>query len=293
MATYYIVNGATDLNATATYNTAEDGSGSAPAAVSDLAADDLVLSQGTQTSWSNPTALAAIDLASFTIGSKFKGLFGASGTSISILCTAGVISIESSGASVFLTSGGTNAEVVVAGGSGGQVRFTGGTWTRGKFSGGANYIDAGIFTNVHQTGGTMEVIKAGTAITLYTHMGGALMSKRNITTLTEDGPAVMAVIDGDAALTTANINGGATLNLRSAATTNVTTANLYRGTITPIYASKPQVITTVNGYGPAGAARLIGTYGTRTIVPGTYNDYGRAGTIVDSKGGGGFAEFGG
>ncbi len=293
MARYYIVSGAVDLNATATYNTAADGSGSAPAAIADLAGDDIELSQGTQTITTNPTALAAVDIASFSLGAGFKGKFGADGTSISLLCTTGTITIETSGASVFLTSGGTNADVTVASSGSGMVRFTGGTWTRGKFSGGDNYIDAGIFTNVHQTGGTMKVIKSGTAITLYTHVGGSLHTLRNLTTLSEDGPGILATIDGDATLGTVNVQGGAILNLRSAATTNVTTANLYRGTITPMFAAKPQVITTLNGYGPSGVARFIGTYGTRTISAGTYNDYGRAGTITDPKGGGGFAEFSG
>lgn len=293
MAIHYIVLGATDLNATATYNTAEDGSGSAPAAVADLT--DVILSRGTQAAFTNVTALAAVNLTTFTIGPQFTGNFcGAGGTSISLLMTAGspsLLTIESTGAKVCITSASTIEKAIVAQSGGGQVRFTGGTVSDLRISSGACFIDDAIVTAAYMTGGTCESSKLATVITTWVQTGGSMLNKRNITTASVDGPSTRFVNDGDAALTTANVTGKSFLNLRSTTATAVGTLNVHSGTVTPEYAKIAQVVTTINSYGASGVAKIITQWGTRTIVPGTHNDFGRSGTMSDSKGGGGSASF--
>lgn len=290
MATHYIVG--TDLSAVATYNTAEDGSGSAVGAVADLT--DVILARGTQTQFTNVTALAAANLTTFTIGPQFTGSFGASGSSISLVMTAGspsILTIESTGANVFITSSGTIERAVVAQNGGGQVRFTGGTISDLRISSGAVYVDDAVVTAAYMTGGSCYSVKSGTAFTTWIQTGGTMYNKRNITTGSIEGPTTFFTNDGDAAITTGNVMGGARVNLRSAAATAVGTLNLYHGTVTPEAARIAQVVTTANIYGGSGQARLITQWGTRTIVPGSTNDFGRAGSISSSKGGGGSESF--
>lgn len=261
MATVYVLEGATDLSAGASYS-----GGALP---SDN--DTLEFRSGSQTISAGLTALQTISLGAVNVYPQFTGAIGTAGSSL-VLQVDGtgtnIVSLNGSGAYIYVAAYSTGGiPTLVAKPNGGAIRLTGGTTATVKVYGGSFYLDSGaVATTVYNSGGVVLADANGTAITTLYNDSGEFTCWRSITTGYVNAPLVL---DRTAAITTAHVHGDGMLNHKSTGT--ATTVNLYgRGGYTPAGALTAPTVTTLNIH--SRNARYFKTAGLITVTPGTTNN---------------------
>lgn len=210
-----------------------------------------------------------------------SGYGGSIGTSSAALSPSSAALIRYAGRGAFAKFG--SAGTVTLGDfqhTAGDVALSSGTWTTLYNSAGSLVIDAAaVVTTGLNLAGSITAAYNATGFTTFTNAGAYAMIRRNITTLNAKRGVVIQENNGTTtftAVTTSNIENGATYNKRSGGTD--TTANVFPGgTLTGDKnagnASGTATITTVNRYVGStvittGLSGLNLTIGTDTTIGG-------------------------
>jgi hypothetical protein len=258
MATYYVIKGATDLGAAASYSSTLTGAGGAGTP----SAGDTVYFPYQVRITANYGASGGLDPGTNGLeavyvyaniscaGTLVIGCNASADSVVDITMTAGTLDLQA----------GTDAinQLIVRNTGSGAVTLKSGTFDRvDRLSGLLNVDASAVVTEFNGVSGlTREIGANGTAITTFRQMGGYTLSRRTLTTWDNNG--TLNLVD-DADYTTGNQHEGV-CNDRS--TADKGTLNVYGGRFTPAGAPFGYTISTLNWYGgqvadQAGGVQLI------------------------------------
>lgn len=269
MANKTVISGQTDLSVDAGWT------GNLPSA-----GDTGYLNDGAATILTGNTA----DLLNrFVVTSGFKGKFGTASSPVSMRVANGTApKWEIEGGTYHNiaahTTGGVTTLVINAPGVPVYLNGTGTFGTVKAISGQVEIGTGAVVTNLIVSGASVLVYDNATAITAVTMSSGKLVSRRAVTTWTQDGSSQGVLMDDEAA-TTVNVGGDSIFNHQSTGT--IGTLNMYgRGVYTPGGALQDTVVTTINKY---GIGRLIGQAKQIRLTYTTFNDFAEGGMVTDSS----------
>jgi hypothetical protein len=175
MATHTLVEGAVDLNASASYN-----AGAGPAPSGWASGDNLLILDGSQTINVNLSALSALTLTNVLIGPNFKGQIGDIGTSM-VLGTVTMLQIAGGGGDIYISPG-TCALAEVKDTRGGLVAVTGGTCADFvSYLGRVRVTTAAIITACRNLGAVLDIGYNATGITTLHQRRGKTIIDRAVT----------------------------------------------------------------------------------------------------------------
>lgn len=193
MADVYLLEGAVDLSAGASYSTGSLPSGG----------DNLYIIAGSQHINAGVTALSAIALATVFISSGFAGKLGSAGAPV-VFSTITSLEVDAGGGEHYISSSTVTASRV-AGTGGGKFYIQGGTHTLlTVFGGDVEVGGAATVTTIQALGGStyMRTLTSGAATTTALVEQGKLTSERSIATVElADGLANVLLVSA-AAVTT-------------------------------------------------------------------------------------------
>lgn len=273
MAIKTVVTGATDLSLDASWS-----GGAKPSA-----GDTGYLNSGSQTI---VTGLEEDTLNRFVITSGFRGKFGTASTPVIMRVANGSAPKMEVEGSTYCNvqaagTGGITSLIINAPGVPVNLGGSGGTTTTLRGISGSIEVGANaVVTNIVNDGSTINIQDNGTAVTSLVMSSGRCVSRRAVTTWTQDGSSQGLILD-DEAITTLNINGDSYFNHQSTGT--IGTMNKYGNAMyTPAGALQDTVVTTINNY---GRGKLVGRSKQIVLTYTTLNDFAQGGTVVDDSAG--------
>jgi hypothetical protein len=245
MATYYVIKGATDLGAAASYSSTLTGAGGAGTP----SAGDTVYfpypvhitanygASGGLDPGTNGLEAVYVNANISCAGTLVIGANASSDAVVEMTMTAGALDIQA----------GTDAiNLLIAQNTGsGAITLKSGTFDRvDRLSGLLNVDASAVVTEFNGVSGlTRDIGPNGTAITTFRQMGGYTLSSRTLVTWHNLGSLVL---DKDADYTTGNQYGGI---VNDKSTADPGTLNLYGGQATPAGAPIGYTISALNWYG--------------------------------------------
>jgi hypothetical protein len=265
----------TDVSDVTNYAASPDGTG--PTGSLPSAGDTLVITTP-NTLNAGLTALAAISL--IVEVPSYSVTQVASGSSLTLLATS--MSYSGQGALFSVTASASGAAVIASltvATVGSTFQIVAGTVTNLKVSAGQVIINgSGIVTNLYNFGGSVTAAYYATGFTLVEGSSGQTLTNRNITTLNNSGTH-LGIANGNAGITTANLNSG-TINHRSSGT--LTTVNARAGTFTPAGSVCSPLVGTLNLYGNNNTLSYVQTVGSISFSVTTTNNLGAVTAIVNN-----------